>query len=205
MSVTTGNGQAARAPSRAYVAAHGEGQAGPADAFRLARRWFLEGRRLDMQALAAALGTSRATLYRWTGPREQLLGDVVWSLASRTFEQAKRDAEGRGARRILEVFDRYVGAIVAAPAVRSFLEADAEVALRVLASSAGGVQGRMVEALTELLAEEQDRGSIRLRLAPEVLAYAIVRLTEGFIYNDALLAVEPDLDTARAVIALLLD
>jgi AcrR family transcriptional regulator len=205
MSVTTGNGQATRAPSRAYVAAHEEGRPGPAEAFRLARRWFLEGRRLDMQALAAELGTSRASLYRWTGPREQLLGDVVWSLAVPTFDAAKRDARGTGVERILDVFDRFVGAIVAAPAMRQFLEADAEVALRVLTSRGGGVQGRMVEAQAELLVEERDQGNIRLRLEPEVLAYAIVRLTEGFIYNDALIAVEPDLDTARAVIGLLLD
>ena len=43
---------------------------GPLDALREGRRWFLAGQRVDMSELAAALGISRATLYRWVGDRE---------------------------------------------------------------------------------------------------------------------------------------
>lgn len=63
----------------------------PAAAFRAARRTYLQCRRLDMQALAAELDVSRATLYRWTGSREQLLADVLWSLSDDIFERAKAD------------------------------------------------------------------------------------------------------------------
>ena len=34
------------------------------DAFRVARRWFMGGRRIEMQELAAELGVNRATLFR---------------------------------------------------------------------------------------------------------------------------------------------
>src|SRR5437588_1060440 len=92
---------------RAGRDAHAEltrSQATPAAAFRAARRMYLKGRRLDMQALAAELGVSRATLYRWTGHREQLLSDVLWSLSDDIFEQAKADhPEHAGSERLLAI------------------------------------------------------------------------------------------------------
>ena len=60
----------------------------PLDAFRLARRKFLAAERIDMSALADELGVNRVTLYRWVGSREQLLVEVVWSLGSRTSDNA---------------------------------------------------------------------------------------------------------------------
>jgi hypothetical protein len=39
------------------------------DAFRRARRTFLDGDRVNTQALARALNVDRATLYRWAGSR----------------------------------------------------------------------------------------------------------------------------------------
>ena len=55
--------------------------AGADAAFRLARRAFLAGERIDMQRLAAELGVNRVTLYRWVGNRGRLLGEVAWELA----------------------------------------------------------------------------------------------------------------------------
>src|SRR5437016_13844445 len=63
----------------------------PAAAFIAARRMYLKGQRVDMLALAAQLGVSRATVYRWTGHRERLLADILWSLSDEVFEQAKAD------------------------------------------------------------------------------------------------------------------
>ena len=62
-----------------------------------------------MQALALELGVSRQTLYRWTGSREELLADVLFSLSDASFEQAKREtAELAGAERLLAVFRHHV-------------------------------------------------------------------------------------------------
>ncbi len=36
------------------------------------------------------------------------------------------------------------------------------------------------------------------------LAYAIVRMTEGFIYHDTVVGAEPDVDRAASIVALLL-
>ena len=62
-----------------------------ADALRLARRKFRAAERIDMTALADELGVNRVTLYRWVGSRDQLLVEVVWSLARRTLAQAEAD------------------------------------------------------------------------------------------------------------------
>src|SRR5437764_6078150 len=107
----------------------------PAAAFMAARRMFLKGQRVDMLALAAELGISRATLYRWTGPREQLLADVLWSLSDEIFEQAKADhPEHTGPERLLAIFRQHVGALVAARPLHVFLEQETHAALRILTS-----------------------------------------------------------------------
>src|SRR4051794_22855187 len=98
-------------------------RATPAAAFRAAQRMYLQGRRVDMQALAAELDVSRATLYRWTGHRDQLLSDVLWSLSDDIFEQAKADhPEHAGAERLLAIFRQHVGALVQARPLHVFLQ-----------------------------------------------------------------------------------
>jgi AcrR family transcriptional regulator len=180
-------------------------RASPAVAFRAARRQYLAGRRIDMQALAGELGISRATLYRWTGPREQLISDVVFSLSDEIFERAKRDtAELSGPPRLLAVFRQHVDALVQARALQVFLQQETHAALRILTGRGGSVHCRTVARLADLYREEQVSGSFHPRADPGTLAYAVVRITEGFIYNDAILAVEPAVDEAAAIVALLL-
>src|SRR5437763_17073207 len=129
----------------------------PAAAFRAARRMYLQGRRVDMQALAAELGVSRATLYRWTGDREQLLADVLWSLSDDIFEHAKADhPKHTGVGRLLAIFRQHVGALVQAEPLRIFLKQETHAALRILTSRDGGVQPRTVWKLAELYREEQE-------------------------------------------------
>jgi AcrR family transcriptional regulator len=167
---------------------------------------YLLGRRVDMRALAAELGIARPTLYRWTGPREQLLSDVLSSLNDEIFERAKADhPKHEGAKRLLAIYRQHVGALVEAEPLRCFLRRETRFALHVLTASAGSVQRRMVASLAELYREEERAGGFRPRVAPDLLAYAVVRLTEGFIYNDALGTVEPAVDRAAQIVALMLD
>ena len=180
-------------------------RATPAGAFRAARRMFLRGERLDMQALAAELRVSRATLYRWCGHREQLLSDVLWSLSHQLFEQAKADhPEHTGAERVLAIFLQHVNAIVDARPLRVFLQQETHSALRLLTSQSGGIQPRTVDDLADLLDEELRAGALKLRADVDSLAYAIVRMTEGFIYHDTVVGTEPDVERAAAMVALLL-
>lgn len=181
-------------------------RATPADALEAARRTFLAGARLDMGRLAAELGISRATLYRWTGHREQLLGEAILSLTRDQFERASAETRDlRGVERIMAHFRLNMGRVVRDAALRRFLQSETETALRILTSRAGVVQPGMVRMLAGLLEEERERGAFEPRVEVPVLAYAIVRVTEGFIYNDAIAAIEPEVDTAARVVRLMLE
>jgi AcrR family transcriptional regulator len=181
-------------------------RATPAAAFLEARRMYLRGERVDMQTLAANVGVSRATLYRWTGHREQLLADVLWSLSDEAFERAKADhPEHTGVPRLLAIFRQHVGVLVAAEPLHTFLQNETHAALRILTSPDGGVQPRTVAKLAELYREEQEAGTFQPRVEPDALAYAVVRVTESFIYNDALLTIEPGMERAAAIVAALLE
>jgi len=178
----------------------------PAAAFRAARRMYLRGQRVDMQALATELGISRTTLYRWTGQREQLLSDILWSLSDDIFEQAKRDhPKHTGTKRLLAIFRQHVGALVEAEPLHAFLRQETQAALRILTSPTAGVQSRTVSKLAELYREEVQAGAFHPRIDPDTLAYAVVRVTEGFIYNDALRAIEPEVERAAKIVSLLLE
>ena len=73
----------------------------PLTAFRVARGWFLAGRRIEMQELAAELGVNRATLFRWVGSRDDLLAEIIWSLAEPTLKHAIDESSGLGGLHIL--------------------------------------------------------------------------------------------------------
>jgi AcrR family transcriptional regulator len=179
--------------------------ASPAASFRLARRRFLAGERLDMRALALELGVSRQTLYRWTGSREELLADILFSLSDASFEQAKREtAHLAGAERLLAVFRHHVAAIVSSAPLQTFVRRETQTALRILTSRHGSVNARTIHRLAALYRSEQEGGRFAPRADIDTLAFAVVCLTESFIYNDARAAVEPEVDRAAAVVALLL-
>ena len=94
---------------------------------------------------------------------------------------------------------------MAARPLHVFLEQETHAALRILTSPDGGVQPRTVWKLAELYREEQQAGDFEPKADINTLAYAVVRITEGFIYNDAIATVELGLERAASVVALLLD
>lgn len=195
------------APSLAYQAATATEaptpRGTPAEAFRLARRSFLKGERLDMSQLAQELGVSRPTLYRWTGDRDGLLVDVIWSLTEELLADATREATGKGPEYALSVTLGFLHRTAAAGPLRVFLENDGARALR-LVTGRQAVHGRLVQAVHQLIADTERRDGWQAPLDPATLSYAIVRLGEAFVYNDEINHLEPDLTSARDTIARLI-
>jgi AcrR family transcriptional regulator len=176
----------------------------PVDAFRLARQKFLAGERIDMQQLAAELGLHRTTLYRWVGTRDQLIGEILWSLAEPTLREADAAARARGADRIVGGLERYMRATLDAPFIRRFLSEEPELALRVLTTKESIVQGRSVASMQAIIEEEIERGALEPPMEPDDLAYLIVRIAESFLFTDIIAGGEPAPDKAvQAVRALL--
>src|SRR5438067_6115307 len=157
-------------------------------------RRYLRGRRVDVQAIAGELGLGRTTIYRWFGSRDELLGEVLKHAAKPLLEDARAGAEGTGGLALLHTLDRFNRSLAEAPALRQFVENERETALRVITSSAGKVQPWVVGAITELIRREVRAGTYRPAIEPATLAYAIVRLGEAFLCNDAVGGMRGDVD-----------
>jgi AcrR family transcriptional regulator len=169
-------------------------------AFRIARRWFIAGRRIEMQELAAELGVNRATLFRWVGSRDDLLAEIIWSLAQPTLARAVSDAAGAGGQRIANIMGRFVALLDEADFFRTFLQREPERALRILTTRASTVQSRLIAAVEALVREEITRTRMHPPLPPHDLAYLIVRIVESFLYADIITGEEHD--TAKAALAI---
>jgi AcrR family transcriptional regulator len=165
---------------------------------------YLRGRRVDVQAIAAELGLGRATIYRWFGSREKLLGEVIIRATEPVLTECRKGLAGKGGPGLLKTFDRFNRALADAPALRAFMEQEHDAALRIIASGAGIVQPRIVELITGLIAEEVDRGAYEPPMEPSVLGYAIVKLAQAFLFNDAVVGIRGDVDRLREVEAALL-
>jgi AcrR family transcriptional regulator len=165
---------------------------------------YLRGRRVDVQAIAAELGLGRATIYRWFGSREKLLGEVIVRATEPVLASCRKGLAGKGGPGLLETFDRFNRALADAPALRSFMEQEHDAALRIIASGAGMVQPRIVELIAGLIAEEADAGTYEPPVEPSALGYAIVKLAQAFLFNDAVVGIRGDVDRLREVEATLL-
>jgi AcrR family transcriptional regulator len=170
----------------------------------VARREFVEGRRLDVRAVAAELGLARATVYRWFGSRDGLLGEVIAQDAEDYFRRVRARVKGRGGRALLETFDQINRGLARSAALRRFLEQEREGALRTLTSSGGLVEPRAVAVIEELIEAEVRRGAYEPPVDVPTLAYAIVGLANAFLYNDAVAGIRGDVDRLRDVEAALL-
>src|SRR5579859_140967 len=165
----------------------------------------ISGQRLDMKSLARRLGVSRATLYRQAGNREQLLDEVIWWRARRTLaEKVHSTAALAGAERIVAAVGGVLQAIERDRSLRTFLESDPEAALRILTGTRSTVQRGMVAALENLIDLERGRDAFDADLDTPTLAYAIVRIAEGFLYADVIADRSPDIARATTVIEALL-
>jgi AcrR family transcriptional regulator len=165
---------------------------------------YLRGLRVDVQAIASELGLGRTTIYRWFGSRDALIGEVLVRAADPLLDEARANARGRGARRLLDMFDSINRALVSAPALRQFLEQERQIALRILTSGAGLVQPHMVARIAGFVEEEVRAGNFDPVVEADTLAYAVVRLAEAFLYNDAGAGIRGDVEKLREVEALLL-
>jgi AcrR family transcriptional regulator len=165
---------------------------------------YLRGRRIDVRAVATELGLGRTTIYRWFASREGLIGEVLVRAGEPLFEEARELGRGRGGPGLLDSFDRINEGLVEAPALRQFLEQERDAALRIVTSSAGVVQPHAVRRVTGWIEEEAQAGTYTPPVAPQTLAYAIVRLAEAFLYNDAVAGIRGDIDGLREIEAVIL-
>src|SRR4051812_13806945 len=165
---------------------------------------FLACRRIDVQAIAADCGVGRATIYRWFGSRERLIGEAMLGVISQRIGDARGAVPGQGAEALVAAFDLVYRGLVAAPHVRAFIERDRGTALPLMTSSSGPIHPRLVELVQGMIEDEVKSGAYDPPADPGVLAYVLVRLTEGLLFNYAEDDVPKDLDRLREAMASLL-
>src|SRR5664280_2168493 len=174
------------------------------DAFRLARRKFLAAERVEMSALADELGVNRATLYRWIGSRDQLLVEIIWSLAERTLENIDDDVATKGAERIVQVITRFLEAVISNAGMQRWLAEEGEYAMQLLTRHDTDFQPRLIGAVQELLKQEAEAGRLDLPVDLHELAYVIVRLIESYTYLDLITGERPEARRAEPILRMLL-
>ncbi len=176
----------------------------PIDLHSLARQWFIDAKRIELQKLAVELGISRATAYRWAGSAERLVGEVLASLVDDTFKQVAQRSTNTGSERVFEVLERGMHYAHRFRPLRQFLANNAQLGLKIVASKHGPVQERTIANLRQLLEEEVEGGNMTLSVEPAVMAYALTRIVESFLYADLIIGAKPDLENASRILKLML-
>jgi AcrR family transcriptional regulator len=157
-----------------------------------------------MSALSEELGVNRVTLYRWVGSREQLLVEVVWSLAQRTLEKNDRSVRATGAERVVRIVTRFLADVISNQGMRRWLADEGELAMRLLTRHDTDFQPRLIDAIEDILREESDAGRLSLPVELHEVAYVIVRMIESYTYLDLITGEEPDARRAEPVLRMLL-
>jgi AcrR family transcriptional regulator len=174
-------------------------------AFRVARRAFLAGHRLEMQELAAELGVSRATVFRWVGGRDQLLAEVIWSTAQPTLRRAVAAADDlTGGERLVACVADFAAMTIESSAFMGFVQREPERALRLMTTRASTFQRRLVSAFEDLVREEVDAGRLDPPMPVHDLAYLMLRIAEAFVYSDVIAGEIPDPEKVRQALNALL-
>lgn len=165
------------------------GRAGPdaditrVDVIRAGRRQFLRGERVDLVALAQELGIARATVYRWVGRQDEVVGEVMASLTLDTLDGVLAERPGTGPGYVADVIVETLAITMAHPHFAAFLTGDPGRALSILT----GPGSRVVRALTARfreLVEAHCPEAVGEDLSAHDLAQGLLKLSEAYCYAD---------------------
>lgn len=184
-----------------------EERATPLSAFRMARRWWLEGRRLNLSLLAEELGVGRATLMRWVGNKDLLMGEILWSLYKTVYDETIDNARAvpglEGVEFLTRIYSDINHALLEAKPLHDFLHNEPQWALQLLTSNISGLQDRLIETWRRLLEEQIAAGNIAPEMDAENLAFYIIKIGEGLIYCDMICGRKPNPGPAATAFRLL--
>lgn len=183
--------EGARAPGRPASATRDE-------VLTAATDMFVAGKRIDVNAIAAQLGVGRASIYRWFGSRDGLVGAVLVRQLDRMVAHTDRRCTSTGGERLTEVLNGTIQWLVDHAALRTYFDNESTAALRLITRSDGPVHLPVV-ALVERLIESTEQQGYQPPIERDTLAYALVRLWEAFLYNDAVAGFRGDVERLRKV------
>lgn len=168
---------------------------------------WLKGERIHLASLSAELNIGRATLFRWVGNKDLLLGEVLWSLYEPLRLEALSITPGQGVDFVVGVYRHINSTLLHSEPLRRFIREDPEYALKILTSSQSTIHSRTVEANTRTLRDQIASGHINPPLNIDSLSYFMVRLAESCLYSDIINGREPrdeELEDACTAVRILL-
>ncbi len=168
-------------------------KATPMDAFLLAKQYWLNCQRLNLGSMAEELGVSRATLFRWIGNKDLLMGEIIWSVYKPTVMYAREHCKSEGVDYVVDVFREVNIQILNSKPLRHFLSSDGQYALSIISSKNSTFHARMVELNTDLLQQEVDKGKLQPYMSIDSLSYFMVRIGESCTFSEFILDQEPDM------------
>lgn len=169
-------------------------------AVELATSHFMALERIDMRTLAAEVGVSRVTLYRWFGDRESLLARVMWVLSQQCLAWLAAQSEPTLEHTLASV-QSFMEVTSAYPPLQRFMAAEPAVALR-----------SMLEPSSPLVIALTDWARERLALAgvgavgpsADELAGVLVSMTSTYCWARVIAGGEADIDGAMRAVRVLL-
>lgn len=105
---------------------------------------------------------------------------------------------------MVAIQEGFIKVVAGSTAMDVYLKSETHAAVRLL-TSRSGFENRLISRISEKIARVAAQDGVEKRKDPEMLGWAIVRLTEATIYNETIAAVEPELDKASAIIRLILE
>lgn len=168
-----------------------------------ARAELVETGLLDMGDVARRARVGRSSLYRLCGDREGLREMLMRWMAEVGWEHAQALAgRKRGRARCLAVISAYTQLVAHDPGLRRAIQADPEKTLALCTDHRRSVQPFVVDLVEKLLVEHED--DLALTMPRDQVAYAVVKLSESFVYSDVLAGRDVDLASLDGLVSLLL-
>ena len=180
-------------------------RATPLDVFRLARRHWLKGERLNLAELAKEAGIGRATLFRWIGSKDLLVQEILWSLYEPIFDEAVAAAGGTGADHVVSTHRRVMREVLLAEPMQRFIQEDPEYAVRLLTSSSSVLHQRTVAKTRQHLEDQVEKGVLNLPIPAQRFAEILTRINKSLMYSDIAEDYSQAIDEACTLMGLLLD
>ncbi|MFZ1983029.1 MAG: QsdR family transcriptional regulator [Desulfatitalea sp.] len=155
----------------------------PLGVFKVARKFWIEGRRIGICDLAKEVGVSRVTLYRWVGSKERLIEEILWSFAKPTFDNAIKETPGTGVKHIVEVHRRFMNDLAGFEPMRRFILQNPTTAIRIQTNrDRWSAHSRLIAATAAHLDEQVSHG-LQLHAPTQKLAEMIVHTNGALLYS----------------------
>ncbi len=169
----------------------------PEDALDLAQATFISGVRVEIATVAAQLGISQPTLYRWFGTREQLLDKVLERVTNEFLAVAAAQLEGDGDERVLDLIRRMMNITIGFEPGVTFIRREPQLALRLVVGNDGAVHRSLARALRTVIAETRSAGEAA---ALERQVGVVIQVCSGLQWTAVAIGEDPQVEGAVEIV-----